>query len=231
MRLAFSAVFGGVILYCGFSIPAVADEAAKPSVWSLGATAGTLGVGVEASALVYDKVVFRVNGTYVKLDSSWVISSSSLANDYNLNATGMFAGGILDYHPFSSGWRLSAGARYVDIELEGVAKNGMSFGGVSYSASEVGNVTATIRNGNSVAPYLGFGYDSSHFSADGWGLKLGFDIGAMYIGEPDVSITTAKTPPIPAFASDVSSAVSSIKDSLRSYPFYPVAMLSARISF
>ncbi len=196
-----------------------------------GVTAGTLGAGVEASALVYNNVVFRVNGTYVKLDSSWVLSSSSLANDYNLGVTGMFAGGILDYHPFGNGWRLSGGARYVDLELQGVAKNGLSLDGFSYSASQVGNVTATIRNGNSVAPYLGFGYDSSHFSTDGWGLKLGIDIGAMYIGEPDVSITTAKIPTVPAFASDVSSAVTSIKDSLRNYPFYPVAMLSARISF
>ena len=159
MRLAVSAVLGGVILYCGFPARAVADEPAKPGIWSVGVTAGTLGVGVEASALVYNNVVFRVNGSYVKLNSSWVLSSSSLSNDYNFGVTGMFAGGILDYHPFSSGWRLSAGARYADIELEGVAKNGMSFGGVSYSAADVGNVTATIRNGNPVAPYLGFGYE------------------------------------------------------------------------
>ena len=137
----------------------------------------------------------------------------------------------MDYHPFSSGWRVSAGTRYVDIELQGVAKSGMSFGGVSYSANEIGNVTATIRNGNPVAPYLGFGYNSSHFSTDGAGFKLGVDIGAMYIGEPDVTIKTAITPTNPSFSADVSSAASSIKDSLRNYPFYPVAMLSARFSF
>ena len=231
MRLAFNAALGAAILYCGFAVPAAADEPAKASLWSLGATAGTLGVGVEASALIYDNIIFRVNGSYVKLNSSWVISASSLANDYNFDVTGIFAGGILDYHPFSSGWRVSAGARYVDIELQGVAKNGMSFGGVSYSAGDVGNVTATIRNGNPVAPYLGFGYNSSHFSTDGWGFKLGFDLGAMYIGEPDVSIRTAITPASPTFTSDVSSAASSIKGSLRNYPFYPVAMLSARFSF
>ena len=103
----------------------------------------------------------------------------------------------MDYHPFSSGWRVSAGTRYVDIELQGVAKSGMSFGGVSYSANEIGNVTATIRNGNTVAPYLGFGYNLSHFSTDGAGFKLGVDIGAMYIGEPDVTIKTAITPTNP----------------------------------
>ena len=231
MRLVFKAVISAAILYCGFAVPAAADEPAKPSLWSFGVTAGTLGAGVEASARVYDNVVFRVNGSYVKLDSSWVLSASSLAKDYNLDVAGIFAGGILDYHPFSSGWRLSAGARYVDIDLQGVAKNGMSLGGVSYTADQVGNVTATVRNGNPVAPYLGFGYDSSHFSTDGSGFKLGFDIGAMYIGEPDVSITTARTPASPTFTSDVSSAATSIKDSLRNYPFYPVAMLSARFSF
>ena len=95
----------------------------------------------------------------------------------------------------------------------------------------IGKVTATIRNGNPVAPYVGFGYNSSHFSSDGSGFKLGFDIGAMYIGEPDVTIRTALTPPSATFASDISSATYSIKDSLRNYPFYPVAMLSARFSF
>jgi hypothetical protein len=53
----------------------------------------------------------------------------------------------------------------------------------------------------------------------------------MYIGEPDVTIRTAMAPASPNFASDVSSAATSIKDSLRNYPFYPVAMLSARFSF
>ncbi len=92
-------------------------------------------------------------------------------------------------------------------------------------------MTATIRNGSPVAPYLGFGYDSSHFSIDGWGFKLGVDLGAMYIGEPDVSIRTARTPDYPGFAADVSLAASSLKDSLKNYPFYPVAMISARFSF
>jgi hypothetical protein len=160
-----------------------------------------------------------------------VISASSAASDYNFGVTGIFAGGILDFHPFSSGWRASAGVRYVDIELQGVARNGMEFGGISYSAGEIGKVTATVRNGNPAAPYFGIGYDSSHFSNDGSGFKLGVDIGAMYIGEPDVTIRTAITPASPTFASDVSSTASSIKDSLRNYPFYPVAMLSARFSF
>ena len=66
MRLAIGAALVAAILYCGFAAPAAADEPAKPSLWSLGATAGTLGVGAEASTLVYDNVVFRVNGSYVK---------------------------------------------------------------------------------------------------------------------------------------------------------------------
>ena len=126
MRLVFKAVFSAAILYCGFAAPAAADEPAKPSLWSFGVTAGTLGAGLEASARVYDKVVFRVNGSYVKLNSSWVISSGA-ASDYNLGATGLFAGGILDYHPFSSGWRGSIGARYVDVELKGATTKGMDF--------------------------------------------------------------------------------------------------------
>ena len=156
MRLAFKAVISSAILYCGFAAPAAADEPAKPSLWSFGVTAGTLGAGAEAEAsvLVYDNFVFRVNGSYVKLNSSWVISASSVASDYNFGVTGIFAGAILDYHPLSSGWRGSIGVRYADIELQNIATNGANFGGASYSISQIGTVTTTIRNSNPAAPYL-----------------------------------------------------------------------------
>lgn len=231
MKLPLNAICVAASLCCVFSSYASADslkDPVNPMPWSFGVTAGTLGVGAEVSFPIYGDFVFRVNGSYIDLESGWFISS---LDQYHFNATGTFAGGILDYHPFGNGWRGSVGVRYVDIELKGVAANGIQFDGSWYSTSEVGKVTATVHNSNPVAPYLGFGYDATVYSSDNWGVNLGFDLGAMYIGEPNVSVKTAITPPYPYFASDVAAGTATIKDHIRNFDFYPVGMFSARLDF
>ncbi len=230
MHLVFSAVLGAAIFCGGFLTPAMAGGPPEPGLWSVGVTGGTLGVGAEVAFRVYEPFVVRVSGSYLGVNSSWVVPSSQ-ANSYNFTATGVFVGPILDYHPFGNGWRASVGLRYVDIEIKGVTSSAVKFNGVEYGAAEIGRATATVRNSNNAAPYLGFGYDALVYSGAGWGCNLGFDIGALYIGEPDVTITTSIPVTSPTLAADIASATASIKNSVRDYSFYPVAMASARFSF
>jgi hypothetical protein len=89
-----------------------------------------------------------------------------------------------------------------------------------------------VRSNNPAAPYLGFGYDSSHFFKEGAEFNLGLDIGALYTGEPDVTLTTSKNNNAQALASNLAAETAKAKDDIhKNYMFYPVLMFSGRISF
>lgn len=203
----------------------------RPNFWSIGVTAGTQGLGGEASYLLYDNLVLRANASYLALNSNATIRSyGGTDQEHDFDITGNFVGGMLDYHPFRSGWRLSAGMRYVDVKFKEVDTDGADIGGTRYTAAAVGTVRTSVHNANSAAPYIGFGYDASHFNANGAGFKLGIDIGALYAGDPDVNITTDKN--VPGLAADIANEKASIEDGLdKYYNFYPVLMISGRISF
>jgi hypothetical protein len=212
--------------------PAIAEDSpAKPNTWSIGATVGTLGAGGEASYLAYDYLVLRATASYVELGCSqigMVYAGASCDHDYKI--TGLFAGGMMDIHPFQGGWRLSTGVRYTDLEAKASTKDSMTFNGQSYSSDQIGAVKITIKNSSQAAPYIGFGYDSSHYSESGAGIKLGFEVGALYLGDPSVSITTEKS--IPGLSADIAKETALLKDDYGKYlNFYPIAMISARIAF
>lgn len=206
-----------------------ADEAppARPSDWSIGVTAGTLGLGGEVSYLLNDTFVLRAGGSYFEM-SCGTAKAFGAKCDYDLNFTGLFAGATIDIHPLNNGWRLSAGGKYVDAEFAGSYTGSIKLNGVEYD--NIGTAKISVSNGNAIAPYLGFGYDASHLSKDGSGFHLGIDLGAVYLGDPDVSITTTKS--VPGLDSAIANETATLKDSLKNYfSFYPVAMVSARYSF
>jgi hypothetical protein len=234
MRSAFILVSGATLLLSAVS-PAIAEDSpVKPNSWSIGASAGTLGVGGEVSYLARDYVGLRAAASFFNLDCGsvgMVYGGAANCADYNFKVTGLFAGGMVDVYPFKGGWRLSAGVRYTDVEAtaKATAKDDITFNDHSYSVDQVGAVKISIKNSNQAAPYIGFGYDSSHYS-EGW-LKLGFEVGALYLGAPNVSITTEKTN-IPGLSADIAKETSKLKDDYGKYlDFYPVAMFSARVAF
>lgn len=199
---------------------------------AIGATAGTLGVGGEVSALVYDTVVVRAAASYIALNLGDNETSNSGKGKYDVQAR--FAGGMVDWHPFRSGWRMSTGLRYADVDLSATnsLSNGSSvrIGNNSYNAAQVGQLKTAIKNHNMAAPYIGFGYDSAHFNRDGVGLSLGMDIGALYIGDADVKLSTTKS--VAGLAADIAVETDKTKSDIKKYyNFYPVFMLAAKISF
>ncbi len=213
-------------------MPSRADDvpAVQPSLWSVGVIAGTLGLGGEVSYLLHDYVVLRVNASYMDVSCDGIVGAYGATCNHGYNITSVFAGGIFDIHPFQSGWRVSGGVRYVDADFKDVTSGSIHLGDNQYAAGQIGTTTISVRNTNPAAPYIGFGYDSSHFSQDGAGFKLGIDLGALYAGDPDVTITTTQS--VPGLDADISKEISKTKSDLRNYyNFYPVAMVSGRMSF
>jgi hypothetical protein len=180
--------------------------------------------------------VLRANGSYIKFDLKDSVSgfTSTADNNYDFSVSGLFVGGLVDWHPFRSGWRVSAGVRYVDLEFKSDDTNsslvGKSIGQHNYTFAQVGGIHTTVKNKNMAAPYIGIGYDAAHFSRDGVGFSLGFDAGALYAGDPDVKITTDKT--VAGLGSDIDLEQGQVKSDIKKwYNFYPVLMLSGKLSF
>lgn len=222
-----------VVACCALhSAAAAQDGRLRTNIFSIGPTIGTLGAGGEASFLVYDSVVLRAAASYIALNIGDGGGTNSTKGQYEAKAT--FAGGMIDWHPFRSGWRLSTGLRYADVALDAnktlAPTESMTIGKNTYTASDIGRAHTSLKNHNTAAPYIGFGYDTTHYNRDGMGFSLGLDIGALYIGDANVKLTTAKS--VPGLAADIAIETDKTKSDLNKYyNFYPVIMLAAKIGF
>jgi hypothetical protein len=232
-KFTLSLCFFCAIATCGVQSRAK-EETSKANLWSVGATAGTLGPGVEASFLLYDMLVLRGNITYASLDNSTlskIFTDAGQQADFQLQS--LTAGVMLDVHPFRTGWRLSGGLRYVRLDADAVWSAGnIEMGNNDYDVARIGGLRASIRGHASAAPYVGFGYDSSHYSEKGVGFRLGFDLGLLYAGSPEIHLTPGDPAASETLAADIQEFLDSIDDNVRKYyKFYPVLMLSGRICF
>lgn len=155
----------------------------------LGATAGTLGLGVEVSTKINDMLVLRATGTGLAWDYDGSFSDTSYAWDMDVVSLGVTA----DLHPFGNGFRVSAGFRYLYVDFSGEAAHSATYniGGDTYLQADIGDLNAS-KNINTVAPYVGLGFDSTHY---GTALSFGVDIGALYIGDEGTRLTTLRSAP------------------------------------
>ena len=206
-----TAVFAAIMQFG----PALADgqsskDAPMNAPWSAGLMIGTMGPGLQASYLVCDWAVIRVEGSYQSVPAA------------GLTLSLQSAGAMLDLHPFENAFRVSGGARYFEYEIRGMATVNETDGGVSTPNKY--RIEAT--NSNPLAPYLGFGFDSSHFSGGKYEFKLGLDLGVIYSGRPSVSVNNLTNP-----GGDIQTEINRVIDRYQVLNLYPVATISARINF
>lgn len=186
-----------------------------------GLSAGTLGYGPQAGFVVVPgKFDARLNFGY--LNYSYNTTSQGVAYDGHLKLNNV---GLLgDWHPFGGWFRVTAGAFYNDnkFSLTGQSSGGTyTFNGVTYTAAQAGTVTANVSF-NSLAPYLGIGWGNDSDSA---GLHLTSDVGVMYQGRPNATITATGAASNPALAADVQAAQGKLQSDLNSFQWYPVVQV------
>jgi hypothetical protein len=210
-RFVWKAILAALMLIC----PDVADaQSAKDipanAAWSAGFMVSTLGPGLQISYRALDWAVVRAEGSYVSVPTD------------GLTLSLQSAGALLDLHPFGSGFRISGGLRYFDYEIRGIATVNESSGGVS--TPNRFRVEAT--NSNKAAPYAGLGFDTSHFSGGAYEFRLGLDFGVVYSGKPVATVANLDNP-----GADIQTELNKIIGEYRFLDFYPVATLSARLTF
>lgn len=151
------------------------------------ARAGTGGFGGGVAVGVHPKVNVRAEGSYFTYSRDDLELDGDYRADILAEGRLMLASVIADWHPTGGGFRFSVGAMYNGIEGSGSIspQEPVEVGTRTYTPQQIGNLSATIRPGIPIAPYGGVGLGRAISRRVG----VLFDVGAVYLGAPEVDIT------------------------------------------
>ena len=206
-----------------FALALAILPAAAMADGSIGVRAGTLGLGVEVSYPISQRLGVRVNADSYKYSRKYTQDDI----DYDGKAT-LKTGSILaDIYPFANNFRLSVGAVYNGnkLLLTGQPTNGtIIVNGTPYQATVDGEVDF-----KKYVPYAGIGYGRPIRS----GLSLTFDLGVVFQGTPTATLTGTCTPAVACgnFQSDLAAQQASLNDQIKDFRYYPVASIGLAYTF
>lgn len=212
---------GGILALAFLSTAGMARE------FSVGLTAGTIGIGAEAATSITENLNVRTVVAGFKYSKD---GSQGTDITYEGDAKFLNAGLLLDYYPFGSGIRLSAGGYYngTSVALKGIPTAGSSytFNDVTYTSADVGDLNAEVKY-KKIMPYVGFGFGNT---MAGGNFTFGMDIGAM-IGSPTASLTVTNPTNNATLAANAAIEEQKLKDEIGDLPVYPVVTISASYRF
>lgn len=196
---------------------------------SLGAAAGTLGLGAELGYAVNSNFGIRV-GVY---GLTWDVDGEESGIDYDADLDLSSAGAYVDWHPFGGAFRLTGGWFVNDNAIDATGRPGAGdtydIGGVSFTSAEVGNLTADVDFGSS-APYLGLGWN---FGGNDGGLGVSLDLGVLFQDSPDITLASrgGSLSDEPALQQALRDEERELEDDVDEYDLYPVLSLGVSYRF
>ena len=177
--------------------------------FGLGVKAGTLGLGVEGSFGLSERISLRVGV------NSYSYSYDETASDIRYDAELDLQSGalLLDWHPFAGTFRLSAGLIHNKnaVHLNATTMAGADIGGSPVPAGT--NVRGDVTFKKNV-PYAGIGWGNA---ARGKGLGASVEIGAMFQDRPEVTLTATGVPD-----DDLRREEEEVEADLDNFELYPV---------
>ena len=197
----------------------------------IGVRAGTTGVGGDIGWGIAPTLSARVGYSWLN-NYSVDVSTTDVMYNGKLNLSNL--SGLLDWSPLGP-FRITAGIVGANNKLDvtGVPTGGtFTINGTTYPASDVGNLSGTIKPANRVAPYLGLGYGN----VAGAGVNFFFDIGVMFQGSPKSTLTANCGQALNAgqcaqLQNNVAAEQQMLDDKLSKYKYYPVANIGISIGF
>ena len=202
--------------------------------FKIGVTAGTLGVGPEASYRLSQNIGIRGNATFLSVNAD--INSDDLKYDANLK---LQSGGVmLDLYPLGGGFRVSGGVRINGNRASAVgtpnSATSYQINGTVYTAGEIGTLTAETDI-KKVAPALTLGYGGGLSR----GLVFGVEAGVLFQGTVQVKPLTltglCAGPNAPATCAtlnaDIQAERQSVNDDIDGYKLFPILQLSVGYRF
>ncbi len=215
-----------VTVFCSFfAVKSFADD----NLW-IGAKAGTLGLGVEATWPVVPFFDLRAGLNTFDYDMSG--SQAGLDYDAELALDTVYATANFRF-PLNP-MRLTIGIFSNDNEIALLNQGSTGviiIGEVPFPASEVGTLRSEIAF-DSTAPYLGLGFDFRAFDK----ASINFDLGVLWQASPLVALTadgSLATDPIlrDAFLLALEDERQELETALDSFKAYPVVSLGISFNF
>jgi hypothetical protein len=156
--------------------------AAEDGNWSVGVSAGTLGISPEVGYRFNKFGGLRANGGFFNYDRTEEIDDIDYDGTLKLNSVGVLA----DLYPFGGSFRISAGMRSNDNRIDLVADEGtVDIGDETYTQAEYGTIRGRVGFKN-MAPTVTLGWGGKLKS----GFTIGFEAGVMMQGSPRVALTS-----------------------------------------
>lgn len=193
--------------------------------YDVGLNVSTLGIGAEAGYRLDSHFGVRIGAN----GFAWSFDKTFDSTPYTIDAHLASGGGLIDYYPFETGFRLTAGLKINGNGASGTATptSNVRIGGSTFTPAQIGTLDAHVGY-NTVAPYLGLGYAGRVSPA----FELSIDAGVMYQGTADVSLTASS--PL-ANTPTVQNALAQERDDIRHdanyLEFFPVLTLGATYHF
>ena len=200
---------------------------------SIGADIGTTGIGITGVKKLKgyeDKWGVRVG--YHQYSKSFNTTDNKADYDFDLELQDFQL--MADYHPWNTSFKVTFGALYNGIELDGkiTPKGGtITIGGTPYTTAELGGVKTKVEFANNIAPYIGIGWDTSFYKPkNSWGFT--FNLGVAYSGSAKVSYS-ADYGAVQKDVIDEKLEVEkkSLQDDLDKYKYIPYISIGANYKF
>ena len=189
---------------------------------ALTAKLGTLGLGVEGTFGLTEHFNARLGLNGFTYDRSETVSDIEYDLDLELQSVSLLA----DWHPFGSAFRFTAGLMSNGNELTGSStSDGLTIGDTFYPGI---GLDAKL-DFDSTAPYLGVGWGNALAAGKGWGFNV--DLGIMFQGSGDVTLTPTGPGSSLVDPADIALEEQRFEDDIRDYKYYPVFSLGASYKF
>jgi hypothetical protein len=199
--------------------PAFAQEASR---FTLGVTAGSLGVGPELTYDINSKLDVRGSAGFLNINHDFTTSDLRYSGRVDLSSGGL----AVDFKPFGGGFFVSAGVRYDGNTVNATASpvGPVTINGVNYTPAQIGTLSAKA-DFPSVAPTLSLGYrfhPTRH-------VVFGLEAGAMFMGAAKIHTPTFTGSGIsPA---DLEAERASLQSKVNDYQTYPILQASIAYRF
>lgn len=198
---------------------ASAGSAYADNNYGAGLKAGTLGLGLEASWQPLPYLDLRLGAnTYDYRDQD---TRSGVNYDQELKLRSYY--GTANLHFPVSPLRITAGvyANGNEIHLKNDEEQDQSVGGVVYPGSGIGTMKSETTF-DSVAPYLGIGFDFTIGNKVG----LNLDLGVLWQGEPNVTLeASGSLSDDPEFQSALEAERRELEEDMSDFKAWPLVQL------
>lgn len=233
------AVIGGVMT----AVVLVSGVAQAEIGLGLGVKAGTLGLGVEVTKSLIGTLNGRLGFNRYKFSTSGSVGDAGYEiaghkidliddADYNIDMKWQSTALLLDWHPGGGTFRLTAG--YIlnggSLGMRVKPVDSYRIGGMTYQATDVSDIAATLNFSN--GPYLGLGWGN----AGRGGLGFSFELGVFLQDTPEVRFSGTCNSSVSSvcenFRASLAKEEQELRDSLDDIPwFYPQIALGISYGF